>query len=229
MCELHMGTTGTAGRQAGKEGSRTDIERRVSYASSMARKRYSWRHGLLFYVGVQAASLALNQAAKALAGRRNSDSRKDREFYTREQRLPVFAPPPIAFPVAWTINSVSAIAGGLHVLNLPRGRKGRAQFLQLQAAAWALYSLFQAAYFGLRSPINAELVTVLYSAATVASAQVSLRTLKDPKAAASLATTMVWLALANPVGFSVAAWNYDPFWKVGPIVEPKAGWVKSPR
>ena len=90
-----------------------------------------------------------------------------------------------------------------------------------------LYSLFQAAYFGLRSPINAEVVTVLYSAATFASARVSLTTMKDPKAAAFLATTIAWLALANPVGLSVAAWNYDPLWKVGPFLEPKAGWVKS--
>ncbi len=199
----------------------------MRYASNMKRKAYGWGHGLLFYAGVQTVSLALNQAAKFLAGRRNSDRRKDREFYAREQRLPVFAPPGIAFPVVWTINSISAIAGCLHVLNLPRHRKGRAEFLQLQAAAWALYSLFQAAYFGLRSPINAEVVTVLYSAATFASAQVSLRTMKDPKAAASLATTIAWLALANPVGFSAAAWNYDPFWKVGPFLEPKAGWLKS--
>lgn len=191
----------------------------------MAEHKYRWWHGLLFYAGVQATSLLLNKIARS--SRNGDTSTKDQEQLYREERLPVFAPPTVAFPIAWTINSVSAIAGGLYVLNLPRNTDGRARFLQLQAGAWALYSMFQAAYFGLRSPINAELVTVMYSAVTCASAQVAVSKMKSPKVALSLAPTLAWLALANPVGITVAAWNHDPFWKLGPFIEPKPRWVKN--
>ena len=191
----------------------------------MARSRYRWWHGVLFYAGAQAVSAGLNLLARrATRGRASSG---ERSLY-RTARLPRFAPPVPAFPIAWTINSACAITGGLHVLNLPRRTRGRDEFLRWQGAAWALYSVFQAAYFGLRSPINAEIVTVLYSAATVASAEAALRRMRDPWAAASLGTTLAWLALANPVGFATALWNHDPFWNAGPFREPRPEWVKIP-
>ncbi len=112
-------------------------------------------------------------------------------------------------------------------MNLSTNRKGRRQFLQLQGGAWVLFSIFQAAYFGLRSPINAEIVTILYTAVTFASLDVAIREMRDAKAASSLATTVAWLVLANPVGLAVAAWNYDPLWKVGPFVEPERRWLKT--
>ncbi len=168
-------------------------------------------------------SFALKKAAEAAAGR--SAKSRDRGYVST--RIPVFAPPPAAFPIAWTINSIAAIAGGIHVLNLPRRTEGRDRFLQWQCAAWTLYALFQAAYFGFRSPINAEIVTVCFTAATAASADTALRKMRDPKAALSLAPTAAWLALANPVGLASAAWNYDPFWNAGPLTEPKPAWIKS--
>ena len=181
----------------------------------MKTKRFRWWHGAAFYAGVQLASYALKAAARRSTNQPASRE-ADREFY-REQRRPWFAPPPAAFPVAWGINSVSAIAGGLHVLNLPAGAEGRAEFLRLQAAAWVLFAAFDAAYFGLRSPVNAAAITLAYTAVTAASVDVALRRMKDRYAAASLATTAAWLALANPVGLSVAARNPDPFWKTEPV------------
>ena len=189
----------------------------------MRRSRYQWWHGVLFYVGVQAVSFLLKKAVETSA---QGSAQPQDEGYVSD-RVPVFAPPRIAFPIAWTLNSVSAIAGGIYVLNLPTHTEGRSRFLQFQCAAWTLYALFQAAYFGLRSPINAEIVTVLYTGATVASADAALRTMRDPIAGSSLAPTLAWLALANPVGLASAAWNYDPFWKAGPLVEPKACWLRS--
>ncbi|MFN7997589.1 MAG: tryptophan-rich sensory protein [Bryobacteraceae bacterium] len=190
-------------------------------------RRYRWWHGVAFYAGVQAASFSLKWIAGAVAKRRKPvSSGEDRAFY-RAERLPVFAPPTVAFPIAWSINSAAAIAGGLHVLNLPRRTRGRDEFLQWQAAAWILYSSFQAAYFGLRSPINAAAVTVLYSAATAASLDAAIRRMRDSRAAWSLAPTVAWLALANPLGITQALWNRDPFWSAGPFAEPKAEWVKS--
>ena len=151
--------------------------------------------------------------------------KRDRQFYSSE-RLPVFAPPSAAYPIAWTINSVCAIAGGLYVLNLRPETEGRSEFLRLQGAAWALFTTFDAAYFGLRSPINAAGITILYSAATVASFDVAARRLRDPLAAVSLAPTLAWLVLANPVGITQALWNRDAFWKAGPFLKPSRRWLK---
>jgi hypothetical protein len=69
-------------------------------------------------------------------------------------------------------------------------------------------------------------VTVLYTAATLASADVALRKMKDPRAAWSLATTVAWLAVANPAGAAQALWNRDPFWNAGPFIEPDPKWLK---
>jgi benzodiazapine receptor len=188
-------------------------------------QRFRWWHGAAFYIGVQGLMFALRSAARSYTGQTGSRE-QDREFY-RSERLPVFAPPPAAFPIAWGINSVCAVAGGVHVLNLPRRTAGRAEFLRLQGLAWILFAAFDGAYFGLRSPVNAALVTVAYSAATAASLDVAIRRMKDPYAALSLATTVAWLLLANPVGLAQAAWNHDPFWNTGPLVEPKSEWVKT--
>lgn len=190
-------------------------------------KRFQWWHGLVFYAGVQAAQWCLRQAAHGLTDSHERGTRaSDRESYEAE-RLPVFAPPGVAFPIAWSINSVSAIAGGLYVLNLSRRTKGRTEYLRLQAAAWCLFALFDTAYFGLRSPINAALVTFAYTGVTAASIDVALRRMKKPNVALSLATTAAWLAIANPVAVAQAAWNHDPFWNAGPFALPPEGWEKT--
>lgn len=197
----------------------------------MGRKKFRWWHGVAFYVGVQLTQLAIRSAVRR--ARQNTveghaqpaSGERDRESY-RAQRLPIFAPPAVAFPIAWSINCISLIAGGLHVLNLPEETAGRAEFLRLQGAAWGLFTLFNTAYFELRSPINAALITFGYSAATVASLAVAQAKLKDRRATLSLATTVAWLALANPVAMAQATWNYDAFWHVGPFLTPPNGWVK---
>ena len=181
----------------------------------MADKRYRWYHGLAIFTGVQAVKLGVRAIADGVARRQGltstSASGGDRASYA-EQRLPAFAPPGIAYPIVWTANSISQIAGLLHVLNLPDDTDGRSAYLRLQGATWSLYALFDAAYFGLRSPINAAAVTAAYSATIAASLDVALRRLPDRVAAYSLATTVAWLALANPVAVGQVAMNRDPFW-----------------
>jgi tryptophan-rich sensory protein len=181
----------------------------------MADKRYRWYHGIAIYAGVQALEFGFRAIANGVArgqGLTSTDAAGgDRDAY-EQQRLPAFAPPGIAFPIAWTINSVSQLAGLLHVLNLPEETDGRAAYLRLQVATWTLYALFDAAYFGLRSPINAAAVTAAYSAVIAASLDVALRRLPDRRAAYALATTVAWLALANPVAVGQVAMNRDPFW-----------------
>ncbi len=193
----------------------------------MKARRYKWWHGVAFYVGIQAAQWGLRAAAQRLTDEHGAATRNDdRESY-KAQRLPVFAPPGAAFPIAWAINSVSAIAGGLYVLNLSRRTEGRTEFLRLQAGAWCLFALFNTAYFGLRSPINAALVTFAYTGVTAASLDVALRRMHDPTAALSLGTTAAWLVIANPVALAQAAWNQDPFWNAGPFAKPPRGWEKE--
>jgi hypothetical protein len=51
--------------------------------------------------------------------------------------------------------------------------------------------------------------------------------MKDSRATLSLAPTAAWLLIANPVGIAQAAWNHDPFWNTGPLVEPNDSWVKK--
>ena len=182
---------------------------------------------MAFYAGVQVAQWGIRAAVRKLRDGQGRDAGENDRASYRSQKLPVFAPPGVAFPIAWGINSVSAIAGGLHVLNLPEDAEGRAEFLRLQTTAWCLFALFNTAYFELKSPINAALVTFAYSGVTVASLAVAVRRMEDGCAARSLATTVAWLALANPVAVTQAAWNRDPFWNVGPFVEPPAGWEKS--
>lgn len=172
----------------------------------MCTKRYRWWHGLAFYAGVQLGRYAL----RAAIGRKTTH-KQDQRFY-RSENLPGFAPPAAAFPVAWTINSVAAIAGGLHVINLPRS-EARGRFLCWQAGSWVLFAAFEPLYFGLRSPINAALVTVAYTATTLASFRAALD-LCDRHAAASLTPTIVWLGLANPLGIWQAFHNRDEFWKI---------------
>ncbi len=181
---------------------------------------------MAFYAGIQLAQWGIRAATRKLNERRGAASRDDDRASYAMQRLPVFAPPGAAFPIAWSINSVSAIAGGLYVLNLSCWKKGRKEFLWLQAGAWTLFALFNAAYFELRSPINAAAVTFAYTGVTVASINTALWKMKEPKAALALATTLAWLAIANPVAVAQAAWNYDRFWNVGPFCEPPEGWEK---
>lgn len=171
----------------------------------------------------------LRETAQSFAANHHRRTRNsDRASYESE-RLPVFAPPGVAFPIAWSINSVSTIAGGLYVLNLSRRKKGRTEFLRFQASAWCLFALFDTAYFTLRSPINAAIVTFAYTGVTAASMGVALHRLKEPKVTLSLATTAAWLAIANPVAIAQAAWNHDPFWNAGPFADPPEGWEKKSR
>lgn len=184
--------------------------------------RFKWWHGVVFYAGIQLAQWSIRRTISAT--RSTEPKREDRAFY-RRQRLPVFAPPGIAFPVAWTINSATSIAGAIHVLNLRRGRDGRNEFLRRQAAAWVLFVLFETAYFELQSPINAVLVTVAYTGVTLASIRAAIR-MHDNWALLSLVPTAGWLSLANPVALAQAAWNRDPFWRIGPVCTPSKRWLK---
>ncbi|MGN6593783.1 MAG: tryptophan-rich sensory protein [Terriglobales bacterium] len=185
------------------------------------RRQYRWWEGLLFYAAVQTTALGI----RSLVRRTRSAPRRsaDRVLY-RRQRLPWFAPPAAAFPIAWTINSVCATAGGLHVLNGSPHRPGTREFLRYQAAAWALYAVFTTAHFELDSPLNGAAVTAAYTVATAASIRAAWR-MKDRAAVISLLPTAAWLALANPLALQVAVSNPDRFWHT-PALADRVGRVQ---
>lgn len=169
-------------------------------------RRWHWWHGVVFYAGVRLAEWAACRAARHYARRRELGTEGDMDFY-RRQRLPWFAPPPWAFPVAWGINSAGLIAGGVRALNLPRKAGGRPAFLALQAVGWVLFASFDAAYFELRSPRNAALVTVPYAAATWGALALAAGRLRDRRLAAYLAPAAAWCLLAAPLSVAQARLN----------------------
>jgi hypothetical protein len=108
----------------------------------------------------------------------------------------------------------------LQVLNKPQGTPGRTSFLALQGASWLNFVVFNAAYFSLRSPINAFVLTLSMFVLTILSGVVAIFQLKDTKVALSLATLTVWLMIALTAATFQAAWNRDELYHVGPFAEP---------
>jgi tryptophan-rich sensory protein len=190
--------------------------------------KWRWWHAAAFYSGVQIVELVLRVAAQRVSRGGADDTDADRKYYEK-LKLPVFAPPGIAFPVAWSINIASTLAGDLHVMNLPAETPGRGAYLRVRGVSWAVYSTFNGAYFGFRSPINAAAVTFGYTGLTLLAFAIATLWLRDRRAAVSLATTLLWLSLACPVAAAQVAWNRDPFWHLGPFaIPPPALLKKSP-
>jgi tryptophan-rich sensory protein len=146
--------------------------------------------------------------------------------YFNNLRQASFTPPAWAFAPAWTLNNVCTIYGLMRVLNKPTSTRGRREYLALQSASWVNYVVFNAAYFSLRSPLNALVVTLSMFVLTILSAWVALFRLKDTFVALSLATLLVWLVIASGAAICQAAWNKDDLYGVGPFFEPLAGLEK---
>jgi tryptophan-rich sensory protein len=195
-------------------------------------RRWRWYHGVAFYLLVQLLTFGLSGLTSALRGTTGKSAR-ERVFgdvsYFRSLKQSVFAPPSWAFGPAWTINNTSAIWGALRVLNTPPGTPGRDEYVALQAATWLTFVLFNAAYFSLRSPLNALVLTVSFFALTLASMLVALLRLKDSRVALSLATTILWLLIAAMAATFQALWNCDEFYGVGPFMEPNRALLKDAR
>jgi tryptophan-rich sensory protein len=186
-------------------------------------QRWRWYHGLAFYAIAQVLTFGL----QGLVTFARSNGRKtfrealefDRDFYTG-QKQPKFAPPPWLFGPAWTINNISVIYGNLRVLNMPETTQGRDAYLKLQALSWLDYVIFTSACFGLRSNINGAIVTISMFGLTIASLFVSIFRLKDTRVALSLATLFTWLTLASALSATIALWNRDELYDLGPFAEP---------
>ena len=184
--------------------------------------RWRWYHGAIFYAMVQVMTFSLGGLVSALRGdeiKRARDLVGNADYFKRLHQSKI-APPSWAFAPAWTINNVFSIYGMLRVLNRPTSTRGRNEYLALQSASWLNYILFNAAYFSLRSPLNALVLTLSMFVLTILSGFVALFRLKDTVVALSLATLLLWLIIASTAAIFQAAWNEDELYGVGPFFEP---------
>ena len=193
-------------------------------------RRWRWYHAVIFYTFVQGLTFGLSGLV-SLARGKPGQSWREALFgdvaYFQQLKQAVITPPSWAFGPAWLVNNVSVLWGTWQVLNKPKQTPGRSAYLALQGASWVDFVLFNAAYFSLRSPLNALVLTLVMFVLTIMSAVVAIFQLKDSKVALSLATLLLWLLVALTAATFQALWNADDFYKVGPFVQPRAGFVKK--
>ncbi|GCE10865.1 tryptophan-rich sensory protein [Tengunoibacter tsumagoiensis] len=204
-----------------------EVEERLA---SLRQPQWRWYHGLAFYAIVQVLTFSTSALVSVAVGNKGKNLRETvfgDTSYFRHLKQAKIAPPSWFFAPAWTINNLSVIAGTLHVLNLPRETRGRNAYLALQAATWLDFIAFNAAYFSLRSPINAFVLTVLFFLLTLASGFVAIFRLKDTRVALSLATLFIWLIVATTAATAQMLWNKDELYEVGPFVKPDPRLVKE--
>jgi len=193
-------------------------------------RRWQWYHGVLFYGIVQILTFGLSALVSVVRGRTGNSLREDifgNQSYFNALKQSIFTPPAWVFGPAWTINNASVIWGTLPVLNKSEGTPGRAAYLTLQGASWLNYIVFNAAYFSLRSPINALVLTFTMFILTITSLFVAIFKLKDTRIALSLAKHIAWLMIALTAALFQAEWNYDDLYHVEPFVEANRALVKG--
>jgi tryptophan-rich sensory protein len=202
--------------------SKTLSGKTLSIKTQGVEQRWRWYHGLLFYLFAQIAAFGLALVTNVATGQKVKNLRDafGDVSYFRALRQSIITPPSWVFGPAWTINNISVIWGTLRVLNKPRDTPGKSSYLALQAASWLNFVVFNAAYFSLRSPINAFALTLTMFILTILSGLVALFQLKDTKVALSLATLSIWLVIALTAATFQVAWNKDDLYQVGPFSEP---------
>jgi len=205
-------------------------ETRSSEHLTMVGPRWHWYSAVAFYVVVQVLTFGLSGLVSLAQGKRGQSLREaafgDVSYFERLRQAKI-TPPSWAFGPAWFVNNVSVIWGTWQVLNKPRATPGRTTYLALQGVSWVDYVLFNAAYFSLRSPLNALVLTLVMFLLTIVSGLVAIFQLKDTKVALSLATLFLWLIVALTAATFQVMWNRDDLYDVGPFVEPNPGFVKK--
>ena len=192
--------------------------------------RWRWYHAVTFYVVIQILTFGLSGLASLARGNKGK-SLQENIFgdvsYFQQLKQALITPPSWVFGPAWLVNNVSIIWGTWQVLNKPKDTPGRTSYLALQAASWVDFVMFNAAYFSLRSPLNALVLTLAMLILTIMSGLVAIFQLKDSKVALSLATLFLWLLVALTAATFQALWNSDDLYKVGPFLKPTAGLMKN--
>ena len=208
--------------------SATKIKETIQARASQ--QEWHWYQGVAFWAIVQLLTFTFSGLTSIASGNKGKNTRETffgNPSYFRELKQSVVAPPSWVFAPAWTINNFFAIWAGLRVLNKPKGTPGRTEFLALQAATWVEFVLFNAAYFSLRSPINAFFLTITYFIFTIASGLVAVFRLKDTTVALLLGTLYIWLIIAGTAAAFQVLWNHDDLYNVGPFAEPVPALLKK--
>ena len=194
----------------------------VSESKQTKQPRWHWYHGAIFYLMIQVMTFSLAGLVSSLKGEEIKKARDlfgDTNYFKNLHQVKI-TPPSWFFAPAWTVNNFGSIYGMLRVLNKPASTRGRSEYLALQSASWVNYVVFSAAYFSLRSPLNALALTLSMLALTIVSEFVAVFRLKDTFVALSLATLLIWLVVASTSAIFQSAWNEDDFYGVGPFFEP---------
>ncbi len=193
-------------------------------------QQWRWYHAVIFYVVVQVLTFGLSGLVSVIKNPTGKSLRENtfgNPEYFNELKQSVFAPPSWVFGPAWLINNVSVIWGTWRVLNKRADTPGKTTFLALQGASWLNFVLFNAAYFSLRSPINALVLTFSMFVLTILSGVVAIFKLRDTVVALSLATLFIWLIIALTAASFQAAWNYDDLYHAGPFVKTNQALLKK--
>lgn len=199
-------------------------------------RQHPWRayHIVMLFGALQVFLFGLGYLVKFVRGQARPafgeaivGSEENDQYYNQFQQ-PIFAPPDWAFAPVWTVNNSLASWGVVRVLNMPDGTPGRDRFLALQAAFFLQFVNFNAAYFGLSSPISGALLTVGGMFTVAEAMRIAVVEFKDWRVALSLSTLLPWLILASFTSVAVALWNRDDFLHTPAPIEPPEGWVKRP-
>src|SRR5512142_882430 len=197
---------------------------------TVAQPRWRWYHAVVFYGVIQILTFGLSGLVSLARGNKGQSLREatfgDVSYFEHLKQVKI-TPPSWAFGPAWLVNNISVLWGTWQVLNKPQQTPGRTAFLALQGVSWIDFVLFNAAYFSLRSPLNALVLTFVMFLLTIVSGLVAIFQLKDTKVALSLATLFLWLIVALTAALFQALWNKDEFYQVGPFVQPRARLVKK--
>ena len=144
--------------------SRATSATRPSEHATVAPPRWRWYHVVAFYAVVQVMTFGLSGLVSLARGNRGQSLREaafgDVSYFERLKQVKI-TPPSWAFGPAWLVNNVSVLWGTWQVLNKPQQTPGRTAYLALQGVSWIDFVLFNAAYFSLRSPLNALVLTCL--------------------------------------------------------------------
>lgn len=197
--------------------------------------RWRWYHGVLLFGGIQAALFGLGYLVKFVRGQSRPDfgeallgSEQNDDYYNQFEQ-PIFAPPDWVFAPIWAVNNTLATWGIIRVLNMPEGAPGRARYLSLMGAFLLEFVSFNAAYFGLSSPINGALLTVSSTVVVIEAMRIAVLEMKDWRVVLSLSTLLPWLILASLTSSAVALWNADSFYQTDAPLKPPRQLIKSAR
>lgn len=131
--------------------------------------------------------------------------------------LPTWAPATWVFGAVWTINNILVLIGNIWTLNLPHS-SDRTKLIGLQIFSWTNYAVFQWLSFGTGIPSLYFWPSFTLLLATLASMYYAYKldtahgsfwktVVKGKSITLMFSTLLVWLCIANALGFFIMTHN----------------------